>query len=866
MNPQIGQVLPDAAARARSLDTGQSFIVQAPAGSGKTELLMQRFLALLGQADQPESIVALTFTLKAAAEMRTRIVRALKQAAEGVIPAQPHLRVSHGLALAALENDQRRGWHLQAAPNRLRILTIDALNLSIASQMPWTSRLGGSVVPEENPDYLYREAALSTLQMVADLEIGGKVRTFLHHIDNQVDRGLVFLAALLSKRDQWLRHTGAGLHSDEDLLEIRHALQADLRSLTSAALRGLAQMLDESLLQAIDVEVAARNSDLTPQSHAWWLAARTILLTEAGEIRKRVPDVAKGSAAAFRLEHLLHRLRDVDGFSKRLKRVDSLPTNTFADEQWETISALLAILPMAVAHLERLFQQRGTVDFIGIGQSALRALGSDAERTDLALLIGERIQHLLVDEFQDTSLAQWQLLRRLTEGWGEGQTLFLVGDPMQSIYRFRQAQVGLFREAQQRGIQDVALESLLLSANFRSRPEVVDWNNRVFSQVFNNEDEVGFSPSVAIRATDGSEDPAVVANLDVTEQQEAEAIANVTRNAVGTVAILARTRLHLAPIIEQFHQQNIPFQAVDIERLGDRPVIQDLHALTRAIFHLADRTAWLASLRAPLGLGFGWGGATLPELVQLAATENSTSVIWDALQARIGRLPTDRQAALQIWMTNMSAALSDRGRIPVAELVERTWTALQGFVAHPTATNRRDTTRFFQLLQNVAPGSALMSFAELQSRIDGLFAEPDLAASDRIQLMTIHKAKGLEFDHVILCGLGRPANKGDEDLIVFSEQVNVDEERSSLLVAVKSAIGKPSDPLYRYVRAMDQSDEIAESKRLLYVAATRAKQYLHLFASAPNGKPIRNSLLDRLQPGLSALPTVAHADRNSEIF
>ncbi len=101
---------------------------------------------------------------------------------------------------------------------------------------------------------------------------------------------------------------------------------------------------------------------------------------------------------------------------------------------------------------------------------------------DLALALGQRIRHILVDEFQDTSYTQFELLEKLTAGWepGDGRTLFLVGDPMQSIYRFRQADVSLFLKARLEGIGAIRLEPLTLSVNFRSRPEIVEWVNRTF--------------------------------------------------------------------------------------------------------------------------------------------------------------------------------------------------------------------------------------------------------------------------------------------------------------------------------------------------------------------------------------------------
>src|SRR6185369_11151885 len=126
-----------------------------------------------------------------------------------------------------------------------------------------------------------------------------------------------------------------------------------------------------------------------------------------------------------------------------------MPDERYSDEQWETLGAILELLPRAAAHLKLVFAERGETDFTEVAQGAVRALGTAESPTDLLLALDTRIRHILVDEFQDTSYSQWELLEKLTSGWekGDGRTLFLVGDPMQSIYRFREANVALFLRA-----------------------------------------------------------------------------------------------------------------------------------------------------------------------------------------------------------------------------------------------------------------------------------------------------------------------------------------------------------------------------------------------------------------------------------
>src|ERR671914_1413209 len=168
----------DASARRHTLDPGASFIVQAPAGSGKTELLIQRYLTLLARVEQPEEIIAITFTRKAAAEMRARVLAALAQVRNGSRPPQAHTQLSWELAQAVLAQAQERQWRLEAHPARLRIQTIDALCASLTRQMPVLSRFGAQPELIEDAGTHYREAAKRTLH-----ELSPPVVTLLSHLD-----------------------------------------------------------------------------------------------------------------------------------------------------------------------------------------------------------------------------------------------------------------------------------------------------------------------------------------------------------------------------------------------------------------------------------------------------------------------------------------------------------------------------------------------------------------------------------------------------------------------------------------------------------------------------------------------------------
>ena len=185
-----------------------------------------------------------------------------------------------------------------------------------------------------------------------------------------------------------------------------------------------------------------------------WHAIGDLFLTKKGEWRKQstkndgFPAGNKSEkqalAAIIESMHGLHELRDQFHLAR------TLPDPRYTDAQWEVLLALFDVLPLAVSELQRIFVERGVTDHNEVALSAGRALGEEDSPTDMALILDYRIRHLLVDEMQDTSIAQYELLKKLTAGWtpGDGRTIFCVGDPMQSIYRFRDAEVGEFSTGQ----------------------------------------------------------------------------------------------------------------------------------------------------------------------------------------------------------------------------------------------------------------------------------------------------------------------------------------------------------------------------------------------------------------------------------
>ena len=193
--------------RERALDTNHSFIVQAPAGSGKTELLIQRYLKLLSCVEYPEQVLSMTFTRKAAADMKKRILKALNSVNKPEPDNEPskHELQTQEYARNVLEKDKKLKWKILENPNRLKILTIDSFCATIIKQMPIRSWVGGPVEIAENPNELYHETAKRLLAKAeADDKVGERVRIILKHLDNSKSALMEGVFQLLQKRDQWM--------------------------------------------------------------------------------------------------------------------------------------------------------------------------------------------------------------------------------------------------------------------------------------------------------------------------------------------------------------------------------------------------------------------------------------------------------------------------------------------------------------------------------------------------------------------------------------------------------------------------------------------------------------------------------------
>lgn len=906
--------------RVDALDPHTSFAVSAPAGSGKTGLLTQRVLTLLAWCDEPEEVLAITFTRKAAGEMQDRIMHALWQAADQPEPQDPHAQRTWQLAQRVLQRDRELQWDLLQSPQRLRVQTIDSLCRSITKQLPLASGIGAQPDTLEDADQAYRLAVRELFNLLEqESPLRDDLTRLLRHLDNNLQAVENLLISLLAKREQWLgvllqaRHEDAREYLERVLRDVvcehldlvEAALLIHSSELCNIADRAAANLQEEGERKNRIHELHGINAlpDAEPESLNSWLAITDLLLTNGGTWRARLtkaegfPAGKENAELKNRFSELIAAITDTAPEAEQLlQELRSLPSASYADHQWQLLDSLTSILPILVAQLTIVFKQQSATDYSAISQAALLALGDEDSPTDLALQLDYRIRHILVDEFQDTASPQLELLRKLTSGWqaGDGRTLFIVGDGMQSCYGFRNANVGLFLDARQQGIGSVDLTALDLRVNFRSQAGVVHWVNTIFENAFPIQDDisrgaVSYSPSVAFKpAIDGdavnfyactysteknvdtktveknsdSDDDEVPSRINA-QQQEAEKVVELVRqarydNPTGSVAILVRTRNHLARILPALTSAGLHYQATEIDRLASRMVIMDLLSLTRALLNPADRIAWLSLLRAP------WCGLDNSDLHTITtanlaernprANETAFAVLWPQLELheQISGLSESGKTILARVVPILQQALQEHYRKPLRQWIEGIWFALGGPATLLDANDRDNINSFFALLDKHQQGGSIRDWHAFNNAIERLFASPRADADPKLQVMTIHKSKGLEFDTVIIPGLDRSARKDDKQLLLWQERINHHGEKQLLLGSL-AATGKEEDGLYTFMRREADKQQAFESTRLLYVGCTRAIKKLHLLACINTKEdelvaPAKVSLLHSIWP------------------
>ncbi len=822
---------PDAAARAFACDPTNNVVLEASAGTGKTSVLVSRYVNLLRRGVDPANILAITFTRKAAAEMRERIVRQLREA-------------------AAQSTFDRERWN--AIRDRLadiQISTIDAFCLSLLREFPLEADLDpGFAMADETEVPRIVDASLDkALAIVVSL---AKREPDLALVLSQLGltRTREGLAYLLARRlvawdvlDRFLARGPSDLTADAVCREAVEAL-IGLGAWDEFVADGpVHHPRYERLahdLRALESFRTAPNAEIRGLMNR--VAAH--FLTRDGKLRANdrihpyknddYPSPGTGKrhrAAAMRLAP------DVDRLVRRFGR---------------DLNAILArgirrMFSIALAQYRRALDERSLLDFSDVLHRAVDLLGRMDEFSQSRYRLEGRYHHVLVDEFQDTSRKQWELISLLVKAWGEGlgvaaqPSIFIVGDRKQSIYRFRDADVGVLHEAG--GFIDAlrpdSAARRSITRSFRAVPELLAFVNDVFGEIgkdgtraddFKYDQDDRFPPPLAGEsgASDGGTRPVLGICAGPDSETCAASVANeiarilsedsvrdrqtgVARRATpGDIGILFRSRASHREFEAALDAHGIPAYVYKGLGFFDADEIKDLSALIR---YLANPSS---DLRAAAFLRSRFVRISDVALARLAPRLAGALTAPDEPPA-MAELDADDRAALTLGRRHVPGWVAQVDRVPPADLIERILpeTAYAYELRGPRRAQAWENVKKMRGLIRRIQNRGYATLGRIADHLDSLTAGDEsnavLEALDAVNLMTVHASKGLEFPIVFVVNLAKGASGVPKPVRVAGDAVSV-------------------GPFVSDLDEQERAREREEIKRVLYVALTRARDRLYL--------------------------------------
>ncbi len=848
----------DQEARDQALSPMAGFHLEAPAGSGKTSVLLARYLNLLTTVRGPEEILALTFTRKAAGELRTRVVRCLLDRAEPGPEASPVDRLLFDLAGRVFWHLDRLGLHPPEAlaPERLQIFTFHSLCTKLLALAPYDAGtpLEFTLVEGPEAEWLKEETLEELRRRLAARPPGDPGRQALTRrlvrLNNDWPRLAGELSDLVSRRD-CLAEFLVLARASQDLATYRELTDARLGRLLAPDLEALAQGLAATLLgrewesflaylrqqgAPLAASLPARPPGVGLEEVPHWQALAQALLTKAGTPRKRFSG-SDGFPPDFAQSPWAKEVRELPGhLAERLAPYREIPPPLVDAEEVAALQDLVILLGEALAVYDEVCRQRQALDFIALEEATLRLLERE-NPSELLFRLDCRFQHLLVDEFQDTSQRQKQLLCRLLEGWtpASGRTLTVVGDPKQSIYGWRDAKVGLFLEAR-RGLPcdwgRLPLKPLSLTTNFRASRSLITWVNRVFGDTVLSPAagprQVPFAPADPAPDAAVGRPPELTLFLDNDQAAAREAEARWLAEQVAAVSpklepeekvgILLFARTHLAVYLAALHRAGQAVRVKEGLKLGDSRVVQHLHNLARALTRPHDDLAWATLLVGP------WAPQPLAVLARAARLAGG---LWpERLEIFAGQdtCPPGLRPVLEALL----AARRQTGRRPLEEVIRdfldqtAAWPGLAAWEGPLGVANAR---AYLDLLAQAERGLPEATFRKAEFHLAAAYQPPDPRAQDSpVELMTVHGAKGLEFDWVFLPHLDwRPLGRNDLPPYLLEE---IPDSGLHALALAPPYWQPEKSLLYRHLKRLRDERLLAEARRVFYVAATRARKRL----------------------------------------
>jgi ATP-dependent helicase/nuclease subunit A len=836
--PEVGRLDPDADARAFACDPSNNVVLEASAGTGKTSVLVTRYVNLLMRGVDPANILALTFTRKAAAEMRDRIVRQLRQAA------------------AQSLFDRVRWAAIRDRLPEIQISTIDAFCLSLLREFPLEADL----------DPGFGMADETEVPRLVDQSLDASLAIFVALAKREPDFALVLAQLGLNRTREGLAYLVQRRLVAWDVLDRFLARGPSDLTAETVCLRAVDALLDLSLTEPFlaDGPVHHPRYLLLAQDLRRLTAFQT---ADPAAIRGLVNRVAAHfltKDGKLRATDRIHPYKNDDYASAEARKRHCGEVMRLAPQVERIVRAyardlnvvlargIRRMFSIALAQYRRALDERSLLDFSDVLQRAVDLLARMDEFAQSRYRLEGRYHHVLVDEFQDTSRKQWELISLLVKAWAEGlgvaaqPSIFIVGDRKQSIYRFRDADVAVLQDA------GVFIDRLRVESNarrsitrsFRAVPELLAFVNDLFGEVgqhakrpddFKYDDDDRFPPTLAAAsdASFGAARPVLGVSVGPDPETCAAAVAReiarildedsvrdkqtgVMRRATpGDIGILFRSRASHREFEAALEARSIPAYVYKGLGFFDADEIKDLSALIR---YLANPSS---DLRAAAFLRSRFVRLSDPALAQLAPRLAAALTAADAPEA-MAVLRDDDRAALELARRDVPTWIARVDRIPPADLIERVLSecAYAYELGGPRHAQARENVKKMRGLMRRIQNRGYATLGRIADHLDSLTAGDEsnavIEALDAVNLMTVHASKGLEFPIVFVVNIAKGASGFPRPVRVGGDDVSVGP----------------------FVSDMDEQERLREreeTKRLLYVALTRARDRLYVGSVIKDG-------------------------------
>ena len=804
----------DEKVRAEVIDDRSSFIISAPAGSGKTTVLAKRIIKRLLEVNDPNEIIALTFTKKAANEMRDKVQEVLKAKDETFDGPFEQKKLN--------KHSKKNNWDDNYIGN-LKIMTLDSLAFQILQKEPLLSEYPKVEGLSEHLDDLYEIAINEVIKEPQNYQDVEKVLLYLNANHQTIVNEFV---EMIKKRDQWL----------PPLIELSEFTDSEIKEFyISSHHKEMDQRIDEinKLFTALEIEElraiyielkSKKNPELQqqfdPKNAESWKDLLSLIYTKERTVR-----------AKFKGE-MLENISKI--FNKNINEISIL--NNFSNvlnednikDIFPIIPSLFRLLRLMYAELKVALKGKNQIDFTEVQLLAIDVL----EERPIEVVLGHDVSHMLVDEFQDTNDLQLQFIELLINNFPNdpNKSMLVVGDSMQSIYRFRKAEIKHFINAKRDGIGGLKLENRELEANFRSCEKIIDWCNRNMPMIFpqensdkgavpylpftyGNEEVKGDGVSIHYLQTNAFTKSSL---FRAEAKYVAEKIESLRKKTPSLkIAVLTRTRLTIKEILREMQHKEIPFEAIGIDQVKDEQIYQDIMSLTKALYRLDDKTHWIAILRAP------WCGLDLKSLALLFEYNHDKNA-WDIINDPniTNKLDENNKKRLYFLRDVIARTIGYRGRVSHRFFIESVWRMLMGNKCLKNNYDLEHIDTFLDLIDECS-NSLSINFDKLDKITDDIRITNNPNNINPVIISTIHAAKGLEYECVILPNLNRRVKPDEKPLILLD---------GDNLISIKNNNEK-TENLFDYNWKKERVRIKNEQIRLLYVAITRAKKECHLIFS-----------------------------------